>query len=82
MADRAFGENDARDEKARNDEEDVDAGEAPRDERPVGVKGDHPENRERAQTVDVLAELEVAPEARRGEIGSVERFVQPGSCRG
>ena len=82
MADRAFGQNDARNEKARNDEEDVDADEAARDERPVGVERDHPENSKRAQAIDVVAETEIAPDARRGKVGSVEGFVQQGSCRG
>ena len=82
MTDRAFGENDARNEKARNDEEDVDAGEAARNERPIGVEGDHAEHRDRAQSVDVLPEFEFAPGARRGEVGSVEGSVQRGSCRG
>ena len=82
MADRAFGQDDARDEEARNDEEDVDAGEAARDERSVGVEGDHPENSKRAQAIDVVAEVEIAPDARGGEVGSVEGFVQQGSCRG
>jgi hypothetical protein len=82
MADRALGENDARNEKARNDEEDVDAGEAPRDERAIGVESNHPEDRERAQAIDVVAEFEIAPNARGGEVGSVEDFVQHVPCRG
>ena len=81
MADRAFGQNDARNEKAGNDEEDVDAGESARDERPVGVEGDHSENSERTQTIDVVAEIEFAPDAGRSKVGSVEGFVQQGSSR-
>ena len=74
--DGAFGQNDARNEKARYDEEDVDAGKAARNERPIGVEGDDAEHRDRAQSVDVLPETEFAPSARGGDVGSVERFVQ------
>ena len=72
----AFRQDDARDEKTRYDEEHVDAGKAARDERAIGVESDDAEHRERAQSVDVLPEIEAAAGARGGDVRDVERFVQ------
>ena len=78
MADGAFGQDDARDQKARDHEEHVDPGEAAGQQRAIGVEGDHPDDRERAQPVDVRSEIEIAPASRRGEVGRVEGLIQRG----
>ena len=64
--------------KARDHEEHVDPGEAAGKQRAIGVEGDHPDDRERAQPVDVRSEIEVAPASRRGEVGRVEGLIQRG----
>ena len=43
------------------------------------MKGDHPDDRERAQPVDVRSEVEVAPASRGGEVGRVEGLSNAGS---
>ena len=73
---RTFRQDDARNEKTRNDEEHIDAGEAAGDQRAIGVEGDHAEHRKRAQSVDVPPEVEAAAGARGGDVLSVEGFVQ------
>ena len=50
----------------------------PGKKRAIGVESDHPEHRERAQSIDVLAEIEVAPAPCGGEVGRVEGLVQQG----
>ncbi len=78
MADGAFGQDDARNQKAGNDEEYVDTGKAARQKRPIGMESDHPEDRKRTQPIDVLTEIEVAPAPCGGEVGRVEGLVHQG----
>ena len=73
---RAFAQNDARDEKARDDEKDVDADEAAGKPGAIGVEDDHAEHRERAQSVDVVPEIEPGRGSRRDEVRRFEGFVQ------
>ena len=71
MPDGAFGQDDARDQKARDDEEYVDPAEAAGKQCAVGVENNHPDHRERTQPVDVFPEIEVAPPSRGGEVGRI-----------
>ena len=73
---RALAENDSRNEKARDDKEDVDADEASGKPGAIGVEDDHAEDRERAQSVDVGSEIERRRGSRRDEVRRFEGFVQ------
>src|SRR5581483_3172769 len=52
-----LAQNDAGDEVARNDEEDVDAGKPARQHRGIRVKHDHRQDRQRAEAVDIRSVL-------------------------
>ena len=72
----ALRENDSRNEKARDDKEDVDADEASGKPGAIGMEDDHAEHRERAQSVDVGSEIERRRSARRDQVRRFEGFVQ------
>ena len=73
---RALAENDARNEKTRDDEENVDAGESAWQPGAIGVEDHHAKHRERAQSIDVVSEIELGRSSRRDEVGRFEGFVQ------
>ena len=66
----------SRNEKARDDKEDVDADKASRKPGAIGVEDDYAEDRERAQSVDVGSEIERLRSARRDQVRRFEGFVQ------
>ncbi len=78
MVNSAFRQDDARNQKPGNDEKYVHAGKSARNQRAIGMKSDHTEHREGAQSIDVFAEVERAAAPGGGEVGRVERLVQLG----